>query len=244
MTSFVLVHGAWHGGWCWAQLADHLRGMGHDVHAPTLTGLGERRHLASPDITPDTHVLDVTSLIEMNDLQDIVLVGHSYGGLIVTGVASRMPDRLAALVYLDAVVPQVSGISAMAQRNPERLAAFRAQLSSGGFMVEPDRFDAWSDDPQVQAWLRTKCSPHPIRCLTEGVTLTGREAEVARRHYILAARNRPSMFWHEYEQVKDRDGWTTETMPTMHDAMIESPADLADRLQVVAASAARNSGSQ
>ena len=244
MTSFVLVHGAWHGGWCWAQLADHLLRMGHDVHAPTLTGLGERRHLASPDITPDTHVLDVTSLIEMNDLQDIVLVGHSYGGLIVTGVASRMPDRLAALVYLDAVVPQVSGISAMAQRNPERLAAFRAQLSSGGFMVEPDRFDAWSDDPQVQAWLRTKCSPHPIRCLTEGVTLTGREAEVARRHYILAARNRPSMFWHEYEQVKDRDGWTTETMPTMHDAMIESPADLADRLQVVAASAARNSDSQ
>ena len=244
MTSFVLVHGAWHGGWCWAQLADHLRRMGHDVHAPTLTGLGERRHLASPDITPDTHVLDVTSLIEMNDLQDIVLVGHSYGGLIVTGVASRMPDRLAALVYLDAVVPQVSGISAMAQRNPERLAAFRAQLSSGGFMVEPDRFDAWSDDPQVQAWLRTKCSPHPIRCLTEGVTLTGREAEVARRHYILAARNRPSMFWHEYEQVKDRDGWTTETMPTMHDAMIESPADLADRLQVVAASAARSNSDQ
>ena len=236
MTCFVLVHGAWHGGWCWAELADHLRREGHDIHAPTLTGLGERRHLASPDITPDTHVLDVANLIEINDLREIVLVGHSYGGLIITGVASRMPERLSALVYLDAVVPQVSGVSAMAQRSPERMAAFRAQLAACGFMVEPDRFDAWSDDPEVQAWLRRKCTPHPIRCLTEGVTLTGREAEVPQRHYILAERNRPSMFWQEYEQVKGRAGWTAETMPTMHDAMIEAPADLAGRLQAIAAS--------
>ena len=239
MTCFVLVHGAWHGGWCWAELADRLRRAGHDVHAPTLTGLGERRHLASPDITPDTHVLDVASLIEINDLHDIVLVGHSYGGLIITGVASRMPERLSALVYLDAVIPQVSGISAMAQRNPERMAAFQAQLAAGGFMVEPDRFDAWSDDPEVQAWLRTKCTPHPIRCLTEGVTLTGREADVPHRHYILAERNRPSMFWHDYELVKDCAGWKVETIPTMHDAMIEAPAELAGRLQAIAASTAR-----
>ena len=91
MACFVLVHGAWHGGWCWTQLADRLRRTGHDVHAPTLTGLGDRRHLATPDITPDTHVLDIVNLIEANDLQDIILVGHSYGGLIITGVASRMP---------------------------------------------------------------------------------------------------------------------------------------------------------
>jgi len=236
MACFVLVHGAWHGGWCWTQLADHLRPMGHDVHAPTLTGLGERRHLASPDITPDTHVLDILNLIEAHDLNDIILVGHSYGGVVITGVASRMPDRLGALVYLDAAVPQASGASAMAQRNPERLAAFRAQLAAGEFMVAPDRFEAWSDDPATQDWLRRKCTPHPIRCLTEGVTLTGREAEVTRRHYILAERHRPSMFWHEYDQVKDKDDWTVETMPTLHDAMVEAPADLATRLHRLAGS--------
>ena len=231
MACFVLVHGAWHRGWCWTQLADRLRRTGHDVHAPTLTGLGDRRHLATPDITPDTHVLDIVNLIEANDLQDIILVGHSYGGLIITGVASRMPERLCALVYLDAVVPQVSGVSAMAQRNPERLAAFRAQLADGAFMVDPDLFEAWSDDPAIQDWLRMKCTPHPIRCLTEGVTLTGREAGVRHRHYILAARNRPSMFWQEYERVRILDDWTTETMATKHDAMIEAPDDLAARLE-------------
>ena len=234
MATFVLIHGAWHGGWCWAPLERALRGRGHETSAPTLTGLGERSHLATPQVTPDTHVLDITSHIAWQGLEDVILVGHSYGGVIITGVAGRMPERVRALVYLDAIVPEESGVSAVAARNPERTATLRAQLANGDFMVAPDRFDSWTDDPDQMAWLRENCTPHPIRCLTEGVTLTGREAEVTHRHFILATRNRPSLFWEEYERVKGRAGWQVQEMPTKHDVMVEAPETLAARLDAIA----------
>ena len=148
-----------------------------------------------------------------------------------------MPERIRTLVYLDAIVPEQSGVSAIADRNPERTAAFRAQLANGGFMVEPDMFDAWSDDPEQLAWLRAKCTPHPMRCLMEGVTLTGREADVTDRHYILAERNKPSMFWEEHDRVSGRPGWKTHTMPTKHDVMVEAPGALAGLLNEISASA-------
>lgn len=234
MATFVLVHGAWHGGWCWAPLERALRDLGHYTSAPTLTGLGERQHLATPQVTPDTHVLDITSHIEWQGLDDIILVGHSYGGVIITGVAGRMPERIRTLIYLDAIVPEHSGVSAVADRKPERTAALREQLKRGSFMVSPDGFDSWTDDPDHMAWLRAKCTPHPIRCLTEGVTLTGREVEVAERHYILATRNKPSLFWEEYDRVKDRAGWQMHEMQTKHDVMVEAPEGLAARLDIIA----------
>jgi len=95
------------------------------VTSPTLTGLGERSHLASPNIVPDTHVLDIVNHIKWKDLDDVILVGHSYGGVIITGVTCRVPGRIRTLVYLDAVVPEESGVSAITNRNPERTAAFR-----------------------------------------------------------------------------------------------------------------------
>ena len=153
--------------------------------------------------------------------------------MIITGVASWLPERIRALVYLDAIVPEKSGVSAIANRNPERTAAFCAQLANGGFMVEPDLFDAWCDEPDHLAWLRAKCTPHPMRCLVEGVTLTGREAEVTDRHYILAERNKPSIFWEEYERVSGRPGWHCHAMPTKHDVMVEAPDALADLLQAI-----------
>src|SRR5215831_14186711 len=100
MATFVLVHGAWHGGWCWRSVADSLRSKGHRVFTPTQTGLGERRHLLSGDITLDTFVEDLTNLIEMEELQNIVLVGHSFGGVVVSGVTDRMPERVGQLVCL------------------------------------------------------------------------------------------------------------------------------------------------
>ena len=233
MATFVLVHGAWHGGWCWGPLERALRGCGHDVTSPTLTGLGERSHLASPNIVPDTHVLDIVNHIKWKDLDDFILVGHSYGGVIITGVAGRVPERIRTLVYLDAVVPEESGVSAITNRNPERTAAFREQLAKGGFVVKPDQFDAWSDNPDHLALLRAKCSPHPIRGLIEGVTLTGREAGVTDRHYILAERNKPSIFWEEYGRVSKRPGWQLHSMPTKHDIMVEAPEALADLLQAI-----------
>ncbi len=112
MATFVLVHGAWHGGWCWRDVRAILRAGGHEAFTPTLTGLGERSHLLSRDIDMNTHVADVANTIVWEELEDVVLVGHSYGGNVITGVADRMKDRLAHAVYLDAFVPKDGDSSA------------------------------------------------------------------------------------------------------------------------------------
>src|SRR5690349_6349785 len=106
MATFVLVHGAWHGGWCWRKLSPLLAAQGHEVFAPTLTGLGERSHLAGPEVGLAVHVQDVASLLEFEDLREVILVGHSYGGMVLAGVAGRAAERLSQLVYLDAYVPR------------------------------------------------------------------------------------------------------------------------------------------
>ena len=236
MATFVLVHGAWHGGWCWARTAAALRGLGHDVHAPTLTGLGERSHLLTAQIDPDAHVLDIVNVLRWRDLSDAILVGHSYGGLVVTGVAGQVPERLRTLVYLDAFVPEASGEAVLARASPARMAGFRRQIEAGAIGLEPDAaVDSWTDDPATKAWLLSLCTPHPKGCFERGVTLTGREGEVRHRHFILAARNDPSPFRAEYDRVRGRAGWTSETIPTLHDAMVEAPRDLAARLDAHAA---------
>ena len=104
--TFVLVHGAWHGGWCWRRVADRLEGKGHKVFVPTMTGLGDRSHLLTKGINLDTHITDIVNVLKWEDLKDIVLVGHSYGGIIVSGVADQMHDKIASIVFLDAFVPE------------------------------------------------------------------------------------------------------------------------------------------
>lgn len=230
MATFVFVHGAWHGGWCWKALETRLRAQGHETHSPTLTGVGERTHLAAPDIDADLHVEDIVNVLKWRELKDVILVGHSYGGLVITGVAGQVPDRIKALVYLDAVAPETSGFSMFANANPERLAGFEAQLAGGGFLISPDLFDAWTDDPDKKAWLKSMCTPHPVECFRKGVSLTGRENEIVYRHYILAENNKPSAFWAEYERVKSAHGWTTERIAAKHDAMVEEPDALASML--------------
>ena len=234
MATLVLVHGAWHGGWCWSETERELRALGHDTHAVTLTGLGERSHLASADNDADLHVQDVVNTLKWRELSDVILVGHSYGGMVITGVAGQEPERLQALIYLDAMVPEESGVSLFARANPERMARFQAQIDDGATALAPDLFDAWTSDPVKKDWLKTMCTPHPVGCFRNGVTLTGRERDVRRKHFIIAARNKPSAFWGEYEKVKPRPDWTTSTIDTMHDAMVEAPAELARQLDEIA----------
>src|SRR3954452_4236427 len=104
-ATFVLVHGAWHGGWCWKRLTPLLRAAGHEVVVPTLTGLGERSHLLTPEVGLDTHIRDITAVLKYEDLHNVVLIGHSYGGMVIAGVAEEVPERIAQLVYLDAFLP-------------------------------------------------------------------------------------------------------------------------------------------
>src|SRR5260221_1599406 len=131
--TFVLVHGAWHGGWCWSRVADRLRAAGHEVFTPTQTGLGERKHLLSKDITLDTFTGDIVNVIEVEELSSVVLVGHSFGGLAISGVADAMPDRIRHLVYLDSLMAE-GGRSPFYSLPPDVVAARRrtAEETSGG----------------------------------------------------------------------------------------------------------------
>ena len=133
---FVLVHGAWHGGWCWRHVRARLIAAGHEVYTPTLTGQGERHHLTGPDITLDTHIDDVARVIEWEELDGVVLVGHSYGGYVVTGVADRLRGRLARVVYLDALIP-TDGRAVSDASTPEQVAAARATLIDGYRLPSP-----------------------------------------------------------------------------------------------------------
>src|SRR5689334_15631432 len=126
MANYLLVHGAWHGGWCWRRVVPLLRAAGHEVFTPTLTGLGERVHLLTRDVGLDTHAQDVIGVLEYEDLRDVVLVGHSYGGMVITAVAERAAERLAHLVYLDAFVPR-DGQSQMDLLGPSSSRCFKSR---------------------------------------------------------------------------------------------------------------------
>lgn len=230
---FVLVHGGWHGGWCWREVAGRLRALGHEVHAPTLTGLGERVHLADAVDGPDTHVEDIVNVILWEELRDVVLVGHSYGGLIVTGVASLLPERIGHLIYLDAFVPEESRSPAAAMSSPERRAEIEAARLPDG-RVAPSGFYRWSADPERIAWLRRMTTPQPAACFGRGVTLSGREREVARKSYILAGAHRPSHFEAFHARFAADPGWTAHELPCLHDVMIEMPDELSALLHDLA----------
>jgi pimeloyl-ACP methyl ester carboxylesterase len=230
MATFVLVHGAWHGGWCWAPTEQRLQALGHRVFSPTLTGQGDRSHLLSADITPDTHVRDIVNFIRWRDLKDVILVGHSYGGMVITGVAAQIPEALHAMIYLDAFVPEESGVSIFATANPVRMAAFQKQIDAGAEAVAADMFDVWTDKPETRALLVEKCTDQPVGTLLNGVTLTGREAGVAHKHFIICTQNSPSAFWPHYEKVQGRAGWSHDQIDARHNAMVDEAEALTAQL--------------
>jgi pimeloyl-ACP methyl ester carboxylesterase len=173
MATFVLVHGAWHGGWCWQRVTPLLRAAAHEVYTPTLTGLGERAHLLTPAIGLETHVQDIAHVLEYEDLRDVVLVGHSYGGVVITGVAERLPDRIGQLVYLDAVVPIAAerSLEAVYQRHrPVGWRYLEAQRAAGRGTVLPVPAGVPLFGVRGEAdrrWLRAHLTPHPARTFTD-----------------------------------------------------------------------------
>jgi pimeloyl-ACP methyl ester carboxylesterase len=163
MATYVLVHGSFWGSRAWTDLARLLRAAGHDVYAPSLTGLGERVHLASPEITLDTHILDVSGTLTYEELQDVVLVGHSYAGMVLTGVAERMPERIAHLVFLDAGIPR-DGESLSSMMGPDwtELVLQLARTQGDGWRFGSRRADMGSLSPQEQSWYG-RATPQPIQ---------------------------------------------------------------------------------
>lgn len=175
MAAVVLVHGAWGGGWGWRPVAVALLAAGHEVFTPTLTGLGERVHLARPEINLTTHVQDVVGVLEYEDLRDVTLVGHSYGGMVITGVADRIPARLAQLIYLDAYAPQ-DGQSMLDVVPPERRAMLeeQARTAGAGWQLPPP--------PGGTDWRAE--SPQPFGTYREPLRLTNAAAATIPRTYI------------------------------------------------------------
>ena len=231
MAEFVLVHAAWHGGWEWAAVAARLRSSGHVVHAPTLTGCGERSHLLSPDIDLETHITDVLNVFKWEEVEHAVLVGHSYSGVVVTGVADRVPERVAAVVYMDAFVP-LDGQSTFDLTPDWRLKEIVELAEQKGecWYVPPHHTERWVVEPEQRAKLERLATNHPLRCLKDKVRLGGGFDRVRRKYFVLSAAFKPSPFWQFHDRYRSDPAWTVTTLPTMHDAMISMPNEVTDIL--------------
>ena len=236
--TFVLVHGAWHGGWCYSRVARLLRSRGYDVFTPTLTGLGERSHLASPAVNASTHVQDVLNVIAFEDLEDIVLVGHSYGGQIITAVADAVPDKIRSLVYLDAFIGE-DGKSVFDMDAPAATAAYidMAQ-SNGGSSVPPVPSAVFGVNPADQAWVDRRCTPGSLATWAERLSLTGCHLLVADRWYVLAT-GWDGPFRQIFDRIRAAGGWHTVEFDCGHDLMIDMPRETADLLERASAGHAR-----
>jgi pimeloyl-ACP methyl ester carboxylesterase len=230
VSTFVLIHGGWHGGWCWRRLTPLLGAKGHSVYTPSLTGLGDRAHLARPDIDLDLHVQDVVTLLEMEDLNDIVLLGHSYGGMVVTGVAERVPQRVGQLVYLDAFVPE-SGKCALDYVVPERAAAIRLAGEASG-MVPPPPASLWGlSDPQDLEWVKPREVMHPFRTMAQPLQLqNGAALAQIPKTFIYCSSPATGTFDQFAALYRNDRGWRYFELETGHDAMILVPQQLADIL--------------
>jgi pimeloyl-ACP methyl ester carboxylesterase len=227
---FVLVHGAWHGGWCWRRVAGLLREAGHEVFTPTLTGFGERAHLLSADVGPDTLVQDVVAVLENEELSDVVLVGHSFGALVALAVAERAPDRVRRIVLLDGLVvePWDAGFAGL----PPGSAAARtaAAEATGGVAVPPPSGAAFGlADPEDIAWVDRRLTPHPLRTYAEPFPLRVPLGAGLPVTYVCCTDPAyPAV--HSAHAIARREGWAFRELPTGHDAMISAPGPTAELL--------------
>ena len=226
MAVFVLVHGGCHGGWCFSRVASRLEAQGHRVFTPTLSGLAERAYLASQPINLSTHITDIVDVIEAKDLHDIVLCGHSYGGMVITGVASQVPTRIKTLFYLDAVVPQKDNESMIDIIGPERAMAFLGWAGKTGTMMESPGSGYFELEGPDADWVDKMCTPHPVGCFLQKLRLSGKEDLVSRRTFVLAKRHR-SINHSTYARLKDLSNWKTVALDRGHDMMVDDPNTVA-----------------
>src|SRR5262245_61577348 len=235
MATFVLVHGAWHGSWCWKRVRAALQASGHDVFTPTLTGLGERSHLLSPQVNLDTHIDDIVSLIQWEDLTNVVLCGHSYGGCVVSGVVDRVPDRIGALVYLDAFV--LNDGECLLDTLPAAQKALQLELAQSvgdGWKVPPIPAEVFNVNPADREWVDRQCTMHPLATFQQPLKLTGVTARPMTTTFILATGFDDSPFPSFYDRAGVR-GWTTLTIDCGHDVMLDRPDELTQILTGAAA---------
>jgi pimeloyl-ACP methyl ester carboxylesterase len=224
--TYVLVHGAWHGGWCWAKVARLLRDAGHEVYTPTLTGLGERAHLARPEVDLETHIQDVVAMLEAEELRQVTLVGHSYGGMVISGVAARTTGRIGHLVYLDAFVPETG--KSLLDYVGERAAAMREAASANGEgwklpSFPPERFGVTSQ--RDTEWLTKHLVAQPLQTFEQPLPAAG--GDKLKRSYIYCSKPATGTFDQFAERLRDDRKWTFHDVKTGHDAMVTAPGEIA-----------------
>jgi pimeloyl-ACP methyl ester carboxylesterase len=230
VRDFVLVHGGFHGGWCFFRVVDVLRARGHRVFAPTLSGLGERSHLATLGVTYTTHVQDVCNVIRWEQLNRVVLCGHSYGGVIITAVADAMPDRIASLVYVDAAIPENGRSVVDLLSVNDRTALLAAPRDPTGKLLMPFPAASFNINPQDRRMVDELCTPHPLNTLTEPIELTGAFERVPKKMFIRATGWEGTHPERSYDRVKRDGAWRAVEIPCGHDVMLDEPARLAELL--------------
>jgi len=232
--TFVLVHGAWHGGWCWQRVADRLRGGGYAVFTPTLTGLGERSHLLRAGIDLKTHIADVVNVMKWEGLSDVVLCGHSYGGMVISGVAEALPQAIRSIVFLDAFVPR-NGEAVQDLTGPAVREAAQAAMQRGDIVIPQRPAEAFGVNPADRAWVDRLCVGQPLGTFTDKIALTGARDRIARRSYIRAKSYANPGFDRALGEVRSDPSWRSYELPSGHDVMVDMPERLAEILLEVAA---------
>ena len=240
MATYVLVHGGGHGGWCYQRVAGMLRAAGHEAYAPTLTGLGERSHLLSPEVDLDTHIADIAAVLHYEDLREVILVGHSYGGMVITGAAGRAAGRVGRLVYLDAANP-VNGQSLVDVSGPiiEAVRPF-GQVVDGVELVllpSPEAGMMYGvADPGDLAWMAERLTGHPWKCFEQPLKLTDEAAYQAIPQYHIVCTS--TLATRDPRLIGEaRAAGRLWDIDTGHDLMITEPRAVADALLEVAVTA-------
>jgi pimeloyl-ACP methyl ester carboxylesterase len=232
-ATFLVAHGAWGAGYAWRKMHPLMEAAGHRLVTPTYTGLGERGHLASPSNDLDTHIQDILAVINYEDLQDIVLIGHSYGGMVATGVADRARDKIAQLIYLDAFVPR-DGEALFDLISPEAQKGMREGVKAGdgwrvpSLQIPPDTSKA------DREWLAERRLPQSIRCFDTPLRLTGGEISVP-RSYIYCQRATPADTFRPFaNRAKSEPGWHYHEIDASHSPHVTAPEALASLLGTIA----------
>jgi pimeloyl-ACP methyl ester carboxylesterase len=232
MATFVVAHGAWSAGWAWKKMHPLMTARGHRLLTPSHTGLGERAHLAHPGVDLDTHIADILGVIEMEDLRGVILIGHSYGGMVATGVAARARDRIAKLVYVDAFAPREG--DSVISLTPEREKPLREAVArmGEGWLIPPNPMPP--DTPEEdRTWAEPRRKRQPLKTFEQKLTLPGGELTLP-RHYIYCARHPANDPFRQFLERARREGWGTSEIDASHNPHITCPEVLMGVLDKIA----------
>jgi pimeloyl-ACP methyl ester carboxylesterase len=230
-TTYTLVHGAWHGSWCWKRVRAALQSAGHNVFTPTLTGLGERSHLNSAAVDLSTHIADIVNLIKWEELSDVVLCGHSYAGCVISGVADQIPDRIRALVFLDAfLLENAESLMDILPSEVAQVVRDQAKATGEGWKINPIPAHMLGvRNPHDVAWVDSQCTPQAIVTFEERIKLTGNLERIHDIAYMFPTECHPNLLV-SHERAKAK-GWKIRTIDNSgHELMIDRPQELGEFL--------------